>query len=160
MVLASMTASNVALAQKATAYARPVEYSARTLAGDSVRIGSGERLTLVDVFATWCTTCKTEFADLETLSHQFGDRGLRVIAVAVDDAPTEHVRRFVEARHTTFPVVHDSSGRVTRAFATVGVPENYLVDAAGRVIWHHGGEIAMALTGLRRIIAAQPMIAR
>ncbi|MEP6491554.1 MAG: TlpA disulfide reductase family protein [bacterium] len=148
------------LAQKAPAYARPVEYNARTLAGDSVRIGSGERLTLVDVFATWCTTCKTEFADLEALSHQFGDRGLRVVAVAVDEASADRVRRFVDARHTTFPVIHDSTGHVTRVFRTVGVPENYLVDADGRVVWHHGGEIALALTGLRRAIATQPVLGR
>lgn len=159
-VVASMAVPGIAFAQKAPAYARPVEYRARTIAGDSLRVGGGEPLTLVNVFATWCTTCKTEFADLEALSHQFGDRGLRVIAVAVDEAPTDRVRRFVEARRTTFPVIHDSTGYVTRVFATVGVPESYLVDADGRVVWHCGGELALGLTGLRRVITAQPLPAR
>jgi thiol-disulfide isomerase/thioredoxin len=61
------------------------EFTVRTLEGDSARIASGEPVTLLHVWATWCGPCEKEFPEIEALQKEFGPRGLRIVAVSVDE---------------------------------------------------------------------------
>ena len=132
----------------------PLSYTVRTLAGAEVRIGAGEQPTIVAVFATWCTTCRGEFTTLDSIRSAVGNRGIRVLALSVDDAGDEHVRRYVDARRTRVLVARDASGAVGRTFGTVGVPEAYLIDGKGIVRWHGRGDLRAGIPGLRRALKA------
>jgi peroxiredoxin len=99
-------------------------YAAPTLAGDTVRVTAGGPLTLVNVWATWCTSCREEMADLEAMQRDYGPRGLRVVAVSVDEGSVERVRRFVEREKLTMPIAHDPEGRIQRLYSVVGVPRD------------------------------------
>jgi cytochrome c biogenesis protein CcmG, thiol:disulfide interchange protein DsbE len=114
-------------------------YAAPTLAGDTVRVAAGGPLTLVNVWATWCTSCREEMADLEALHRDFGARGLRVVAVSVDEGDASRVRRFVEHEKLTMPIALDPAGRIQQLYSVVGVPETFLVGADGRLVWRQAG---------------------
>ena len=129
-----------------------VAYAARTLDGAEVRIGAGEPSTVVAVFATWCTTCRGEFAILDSLHSALARRGVRVLALSVDEADDAHVRRYTQARRTRVLVAHDGSGAVGRTLGTVGVPETYLVDRTGIIRWHGRGDLRAGLAALRRAL--------
>ena len=132
----------------------PVSYSIRTLDGVELRIGAGQPATLVAVFATWCTTCRGEFGTLDSLQAALAPRGIRVLALSVDEAGDAPVRRYTDARRTRVLVARDGSGAVGRTFGTVGVPEAYLVDDKGIVRWHGRGDLRMGLSELRRAVQA------
>jgi peroxiredoxin len=117
------------------------DYQAVTLAGDTIRIGPGEPITLMNVWATWCTSCREEMADLQAIGHDYQARGLRLLAVSVDQGNPDHVRRFVATAGLTFPVAIDSDEVVEHRFQTVGVPETYLIGTDGRLLWRHAGGI-------------------
>lgn len=119
---------------------RAPAYVARTLAGDSVRVGAG-RPYLLNVWATWCTSCKEEMADLAALERDYASKGVKVLAVSVDVGNGERVRRFVETEKLPFMVAHDPSADVQQAFQAVGVPETYLVGADGTLLWVRRGGI-------------------
>lgn len=148
-MLAGATAPCVAQALE-----RRVTYAVRALDGSEVRIGSGQPATLVAVFATWCTTCRGEFATLDSLRTALAPRGVRVVALSVDEADDAHVRRFAQQRGTAVPVARDRSGAVGRTFGTVGVPESYLVDTTGTVRWRAQGDLRRGLPSLRLALAA------
>ena len=114
-------------------------YESSTLAGATVHIGPGQPVTLVNIWATWCESCREEMADLQHLEREFGPRGLRVIGVSVDNGDGARVRRFVEGERLTFTIAHDPDGRAQRLFRTVGVPETYLVSREGRLLWRQEG---------------------
>ena len=135
----------------------PVSYSIRTLDGAEVRIGAGQPATIVAVFATWCTTCRNEFGLLDSLQGAVKARGIRVLALSVDDAGDAHVQRYITARRTKVFVARDASGAVGKTFGTVGVPESYLVDGKGVVRWHGRGDLRTGLADLRRALKALPM---
>ena len=116
-------------------------YVARTLRGDSVRIGAGEPLTLVNVWATWCTSCREEFATLEGVQRAYAPRGLRVVAVSVDLGHPERVASFAAAQGATFTIALDPQGRIQQQFQVVGVPSTYLVARDGRLLWAYTGEL-------------------
>ena len=114
----------------------------RTLDGSPVQVGGpGAAATLVNVWATWCTSCREEMADLEALHRELTPRGLRVVAVSIDEGNGERVRRFVTKEGLTFAVARDSANSVQSAYGVVGVPESYVLDAGGRLRWHRTGGI-------------------
>ena len=129
-----------------------VNYRTKTLAGAEVNIGTGQRPTLVAVFATWCTSCKGEFGTLDSLQRSFARKGVRVLALSVDEASDTVVRRYAAARHTLVDVAHDGSGAVSRTFGITGVPETVLVDRAGVIRWHGRGALAVDAS-LRKALA-------
>jgi thiol-disulfide isomerase/thioredoxin len=105
----------------------------RTLAGDSARVGAGQPVTLLNVWATWCVPCQQEFPDLERLQREFGPRGLRVLAVSVDQSDDAPVREFAESHRATFLIGHDPEGGVKATYQTIGVPASFLIDGQGRL---------------------------
>jgi len=118
------------------------EYRATTLSGTPVELGGrGGPLTLVNVWATWCTSCREEMQDLGAIYHDYAPRGLRVVAVSVDAGSETLVRRFVQRESLAFPVVHDQAGTIQKQYHVVGVPTSYLIGADGRLLWQHVGGI-------------------
>jgi uncharacterized protein (DUF1684 family)/peroxiredoxin len=126
------------------------EYRATALSGKSVEVGGrGGPLTLVNVWATWCTSCREEMQDLTAIDHDYAPRGLRVVAVSVDAGSETLVRRFVQRESLPFPVVHDQAGTIQKQYHVVGVPTSYLIGADGRLLWQHVGGIHDNLAQVR-----------
>lgn len=133
--------------------AASVSYTAHALDGAVFEIGAGQPVTLVAVFATWCTTCRNEFGVLDSLQRVLAPRHIRVLALSVDAADDAHVQKYISARKTSVPVARDASGGVGKTFGTVGVPEAYLVDTHGVVRWHGRGELRAGIVELRRVLS-------
>lgn len=123
-------------------------YEAVTLAGDTVRIGggAGNDVVLLNVWATWCASCREEFALMDTLLARYRGDGLRVVAVSVDAGDVTPVAQMAREYGVTFEVAHDPDGRVERAFPALGVPASYLVDRDGAVVWRRVGVLTMTET--------------
>jgi peroxiredoxin len=119
------------------------------LTGDSLVVADSARTaTLVNVWATWCESCREEFAELERLRKEFGASGFDVAAISVDQGTDVKVRKFVTAQGSTFPVAHDAEGRIEREYGIVGLPTSFLLDRSGRVRWSYTGDFRLDSAGL------------
>lgn len=127
-------------------------FSAVSLAGDSLIVGDSTSVTLVNVWATWCTSCKEEFSELERYRKTFAANGLRVLAVSVDQGSDVKVRKFVEAQGTQFPVAHDAEARISQLYGVGGLPTTYLLDAQGKVLWRAIGDFRLDSAGMAAAI--------
>jgi len=128
------------------------EYTVRTLAGDSARIAPGEQVTLLHVWATWCGPCEKEFPEIEALQKEFGPRGLRIVAVSVDEGEDDPVLGFVNAKGATFTIGRDPEGSIRRLYQGIGVPESYLISADGRLLVRQFGAIPEGAAAMRAAI--------
>ena len=128
------------------------EFSVRTLEGDSARIATGEPLTLLHVWATWCGPCQQEFPEIETLQQEYGPRGLRIVAISVDEGDDDPVRTFVKEKGATFGIGRDPTGSVRRLYQGIGVPESYLISADGRLLVRQFGAIPKGAQAMRSAI--------
>ena len=132
-------------------------YAVRTLAGDTARIGPGEPLTLLNVWATWCAPCRAEFPDLQRIHEEFAGRGLRVLAVSVDAGGDAGVREFVREIGATFTIGRDGEGQIRTKYQGLGVPETYLVSPDGKLVWRTIGALppgaATARAAIERALA-------
>ncbi|MES2180196.1 MAG: TlpA disulfide reductase family protein [Gemmatimonadota bacterium] len=125
------------------ALGQPVpKFVGTSLAGQPLRVGTAiDSVTLVNVWATWCTSCREEMQDLEAIHREFTPRGVRVVAVSVDAGSETLVRRFVERERLTFPVVHDQAGEFQRRFGVNGVPTTLVITKGGQLAWQQVGGV-------------------
>ena len=128
------------------------EYRTTSLTGDTARVGPGQPVTILNVWATWCTSCREEMATLEALHREFAARGLRVLAVSVDRINDDRVRQYVARQRLTFMVAHDADGLIEQRYQIVGVPTTLLMDGAGTLRWEHVGAINGIATEARAAV--------
>ncbi|HET8833617.1 MAG TPA: TlpA disulfide reductase family protein [Gemmatimonadales bacterium] len=113
------------------------EFRALDLAtGDSVSLHERYKgkVTLVNIWATWCVPCRVEMPAMEHLYTGLAPRGFAVAAVSIDEGSPDDVRSFGRTFNLTFDLLHDRSGRIQQLYQTTGVPESFLLDRNGVII--------------------------
>ena len=89
-------------------------------------------VVLLNIWATWCLPCRVEMPSIETLHREFAPKGLKVVAVSIDDPGAEQaIRNFAREFGLTFEMLHDASGRIQRTYQTTGVPETFVIGRDG-----------------------------
>jgi peroxiredoxin len=91
--------------------------------------GYSSKAMLVNFWATWCPPCSKEMADLERLHRALSPKGLRLLAISVDD-DANLVREFVRRQDLSFQILLDPGQRWLRtALKIAGFPTSFMVDA-------------------------------
>ncbi len=91
------------------------------------------KVVLVNVWATWCVPCREEMPTLDALQAELGGNRFEVVALSIDRAGSQVVRRFYdEIGVTDLGVYVDETMLSATALRTVGLPTTLLVDADGR----------------------------
>jgi peroxiredoxin len=123
--------------------------------GRRITIGSLRgKVVLVDIWASWCEPCREEMPVLERLYRQYRSQGFTVVAVSVDRQAQNIDTFFNRYGRVSFPVVHDVSQRVARAYGAPRMPSSYLIDRNGIVRHVHAGFRASDAQALEREIRA------
>ena len=93
------------------------------------------QVLLINIWATWCGPCRVEMPSIEEVHRQLGPKGLKVLAISVDEPGTDQlVRDFVKQYGLTFEVLHDTGGqegKVSRDYQTSGYPETVIIGRDG-----------------------------
>jgi cytochrome c biogenesis protein CcmG/thiol:disulfide interchange protein DsbE len=113
------------------------EFHAIDLAtGDSVSLHERYRgkVTLVNIWATWCVPCKVEMPAMERLYDSLAPRGFAIAAVSIDEGSPDDVRAFGQELGLSFDLLQDRSTRIQRTYQTTGVPESFLLDRRGVIV--------------------------
>ena len=106
----------------------------RTVARDDLL---GEPV-LVNVWATWCPTCKAEHDELLAIRD---DTGLRIVGVNYKDDPAK-ARQWLEAYGNPYDlVIEDRDGSLGVELGVYGAPETFLLNAEGTIVYKRVGEI-------------------
>lgn len=95
-------------------------------------------VTLINVWASWCLSCRREHAFLSALTRQ---EGVRIIGLNYKDRP-EDARRWLAYYGDPYQTVAlDRDGAVGMEYGVYGVPETYLIDHTGIVRHRHVGPL-------------------
>jgi cytochrome c biogenesis protein CcmG/thiol:disulfide interchange protein DsbE len=96
------------------------------------------KVTLLNVWASWCIPCHDEVPFLEALSH---DKRIQLVSINYKDAPGD-ARRFLGRYGNPFAASGaDRSGRESINWGVYGVPETYVIDRDGRIAFKLVGPI-------------------
>lgn len=88
------------------------------------------KVTVVNVFASWCVPCREEHPVLETLAER---SEVRLVGLNYKDK-TENALRFLGTLGNPYDAVGvDAKGRAAIDLGVYGVPETFVVDRTGRI---------------------------
>lgn len=124
------------------------KFAAATLNGDVVdqSILTGHKLTVVNVWGTFCGPCRAEMPDLKAVSDAMKDKSVQIVGI-VADVVDQNLRHDPETlalakeivKETGADFLHLIPSESLKEFAfSPQLPVSYLVDENGRQI---GGEI-------------------
>jgi peptide-methionine (R)-S-oxide reductase len=102
------------------------------------------KVVLVDFWTFECSNCLNALPHVKALEAKYRDKGLVVVGVHSPELAEEkvpaNVRAAVQRLGIVYPVVIDGQYRIWNAFHNEYWPAVYIIDAKGRVRYHHFGE--------------------
>lgn len=98
------------------------------------------KVTLVNFWATSCTTCVAEMPEIVATYDKYKDRGFETLAVAMSYDPPSYVVNFTETRKLPFKVAIDNTGAVAKAWGDVQLtPSTFIVNKRGEIVKSFAG---------------------
>ena len=91
-----------------------------------------KEMVLINLWATWCGPCESEFPFLEEAYEQYKDK-VEVFALSIDENDDDaKLTEYVASHGLTFPVGHETFN-LFAGFGLNGVPTSIVVDRFGNV---------------------------
>lgn len=94
------------------------------------------KLTLVNVFASWCIPCRDEHPLLKQLAE---DGRLNIVAINYKDKNENALRFLGELGNPYHAIGVDPNGKAAIDWGVYGIPESYLVAPDGTIIYKRVG---------------------
>lgn len=93
------------------------------------------KVVVINFWASWCKPCEQEAADLEAAWRYYEPRG-DVVFLGIAWTDTESASKAYLAKFDiTYPNGPDLGTKISQAFRTTGVPETYIVDQEGVLVY-------------------------
>ena len=115
------------------------DFTLKSTEGGNFRLSEhrGEVL-FVNFWASWCGPCRQEMPILDELHQRYESAGFKVIGISIDEDISE-ANEALEDIPVTFPVLYDSTSKVSKLFDVDAMPTSILVDRNGKMRFLHRG---------------------
>ena len=96
------------------------------------------KMTLVNVWASWCTTCRKEHQMIMNIAK---NTDLQLIGINYKDTRVNGAQ-YLEIMGNPFDeILFDPDGKIGMDLGVYATPETFLVDKKGMILYKHIGEI-------------------
>jgi cytochrome oxidase Cu insertion factor (SCO1/SenC/PrrC family)/thiol-disulfide isomerase/thioredoxin len=119
--------------------AKPKPFSLPALNGSGRVSASSGQYTVLNFWASTCTACVGELADLQKVSAEFTGRA-DLIGIDVSDDP-DAARTATQQAGTSYPLAVDANGSVAGRYRISGLPYTVILDPTGHVAIRHPGAL-------------------
>lgn len=139
LILVTMLISADLLAQKELP-----SIKLKTLNGKSVELKdmiSNDKITILSVWATWCKPCHKELdAIAEYYKEWQEDFDVELIAITIDtQRDLSKVKPMVSAYGWDYTILSDVNNNISQALNFQSIPQTFLIDKNGHIVYAHSG---------------------
>lgn len=118
-------------------------FTAQTISGDKVdqTVFSGKKLTMINVWATFCSPCINEMPELGEISKEYADKGFQLIGIPADVTDNSggldkdmvaKAKKIVKQTKASYMHILPSTDLINAKLSDVSsVPETFFVDEEG-----------------------------
>ncbi len=93
---------------------------------------------LINIFASWCATCKIEHKFLEQLNKQ---KIINIYGIAWRDKEKD-LENFIKENGNPYKKIgNDFNGKTIISLGVTGAPESFLISPEGKIIAHYSGAL-------------------
>lgn len=96
------------------------------------------RVTLLNIWATWCYACTVEIPMLMKIKNEYR---VPIYSIAYKDDPNEAKKWLQQFGNPYVMIGDDRKGDVAIDLGVYGTPETYVIDPQGKIIYRHIGVI-------------------
>lgn len=119
------------------------DFSITTYDGHTITLSEvlkEKEMVLINIWATWCDPCRSEFPYMEEAYQQYQDK-IEIIALSSEPTDTADVlASFVAEMGLTFKVAQDTPNLSTK-FGVTGIPTSVIVDRNGVICYIESGAV-------------------
>lgn len=94
-------------------------------------------IKLVNFWASWCAPCRVEHPNLEALAAE----GVEILGVNYKDTPEQALKFLGDLGNPYAAIGADATGRMALDWGVYGVPETFVVDGEGKVLFRFAGPV-------------------
>ena len=118
----------------------------KTLDGQTLNLadfGKNGKITVISFWATWCTPCKKELDAIADFYPDWKEEyDCELLAVTLDTSrQLAKVPVMVETKQWEYTVLAGDQNAVQTAFNFQTIPQTFLVDQEGNVVYTHSGYV-------------------
>ena len=123
---------------------QPVRFETTDLDGNPVNseeLFAGHKVTMINIWATWCQPCEREMPDIETLAADYAEDGCQIIGIC-DDASSSNVatvKNLLSGRGVTYLNLKPPAG-MENIFGDYAYPNSFFVDSEGNFLVRYVGD--------------------
>ena len=115
------------------------DFTLKSLAGKNLKLSEmAGNVVLINFWASWCGPCREEMPLLNALHNKYGALGFTVVGVNVEE-DVNGAKSFLQNFPVDFPVLLDSSNRVSKQYQVIAMPTTVVVDRDGKMRYLHKG---------------------
>jgi cytochrome c biogenesis protein CcmG/thiol:disulfide interchange protein DsbE len=99
------------------------------------------KVVLLNFWATWCHGCKQEIPWYMEFATKYGQRGLAVIGVSMDEDGWKSVRPYITEKKLNYAIVIGSEALANQYGGVDSMPVSILIDRHGKIADSHSGVV-------------------
>ena len=92
------------------------------------------KLVWLNFWASWCPPCQGETPVLRDLDEAYGDKGLEIVGVAVQETTVDNVRDYAQRYELRYPIAFDTSADIFRLYKVYALPTQFFIGPDGTIL--------------------------
>jgi len=118
----------------------------------------GEKLTIIDFWATWCKPCIQAIPKLNKIHEEYKNRGVSLLGITVDSPRNAaKVKPFAKTYKINYTILRDPNSKIASDLNVNVFPTLYIINAKNEVVFSHEGfrpgDEKLLVTELERLLA-------